>query len=72
MVGLAMCQLRHESKGDKDRKEEKKTLDEEGPIGYMMERKLKRVKQAGRRKSKSALPRVYTPSDRYKPIGMSV
>ncbi|MCJ1377659.1 hypothetical protein MMC17_000755 [Xylographa soralifera] len=55
MVDFAMCELRHESKSDKDWKAEKRTLDEEGAIGYVMEMKLKRAKQAGKKKFKATL-----------------
>ncbi|MCJ1315254.1 hypothetical protein MMC15_000570 [Xylographa vitiligo] len=72
MVDCAISELRHGSKGDKDWREEKRTLDEEGAIGYVTEMTLKRAKQAGRRIFKGPLSWVYTPSDRCRPTGMSV
>ena len=65
VIDFALSVLREQGQSAKQWREQKRIQDEEGAIGYVMEMKLKKAKQAGKRKFKGPLPWVYKPSGRY-------
>ncbi|MCJ1246793.1 hypothetical protein MMC30_004002 [Trapelia coarctata] len=64
-IDFALCDFRKDFGSEEEWREKKRSQDEEGAIGYVLERKLTLFKKGKKKKWKGPLPWQYKPSMRY-------